>query len=162
MTDKKNITLEEGITVLNGLINDLLNARNTLLNKNKTIDDIVKILKECFTMKDYDKIFKILFKKAGNTTFYNLYLSRYFKSCHFLIEYNAKKDKIFYIGDIKSIDKTYEEYLEEVKKESQDYQASLTLKDRITLKYKSIDKLDKKSLEVLKEIINSKLRKAVL
>lgn len=159
MTDKKSLTLNESIAALNSLINDLLNARNTLLNKNKTINDIVKILKDSFTLKDYDKIFKILFKKAGNTTFYNLYLSRYFKTCHFLIEYNVKKDKIFYIGDIKSIDKTYEEYLEEVKKESQDYQASLTLKDKIILKYKSIDKLDKKSLEVLQDIIKERLHK---
>lgn len=159
MTDKKTLTLNESITALNSLINDLLNARNTLLNKNQVINDIVKILKDSFNLKDYDKIFKILFKKAGNTTFYNLYLSRYFKSCHFLIEYNVKKDKIFYIGDIKSIDKTYIEYLEEVKKESQDYQESLTLKDKITLKYKSIDKLDKKSLEVLSDIIKDKLHK---
>lgn len=161
MNDKKTLTIDEGITVLNGLINDLLNARNTILNKSKRIDDIVKVLKDCFNQKDYDKIFKILFKKAGNTTFYNLYLSRYFKYCHFLIEYNVKKDKIFYIGDIKSIDKTYEEYLNEVKKESQDYQSSLTLKDKITLKYKSIDKLDKKSLEVLSDIIKERLHKKI-
>lgn len=161
MTDKKTFKLDECITALNGLINELLNARNTLLNKNKTIDDIVTILKDCFNQKDYDKIFKILFKKAGNTTFYNLYLSRYFKSCHFLIEYNVKKDKIFYIGDIKSVDKTYEEYLEEVKKESQEYQKSLSDKERLENKYKSIDKLSKKDLEILKEIVNSKLRKAV-
>lgn len=159
MTDKKSLTLNESITALNSLINDLLNARNTLLNKSKRIDDIVKVLKASFTLKDYDKIFKILFKKAGNTTFYNLYLSRYFKSCHFLIEYNVKKDKVFYVGNINDINKTYDEYLDEVKKESQDYQASLTLKDKITLKYKSIDKLDKKSLEVLSDIIKERLHK---
>lgn len=156
---QKTLTFKESIEALTALINDLINARNTLSNKNQVIDDIVKILKASFNNKDYDKIFKILFKKAGSTSFYNLYLSRYFKACHFLIEYNVKKDKIFYIGNIQDINKTYEEYLEESKKESQEYQSSLTLKDKISLKYKSIDKLDKKSLEVLSDIIKDKLHK---
>ena len=161
MTDKNNINTKEAIAALSGIISEVLNARNTIKNKAKYIDDTVKILKDSFTNKDYDKIFKVLFTKADNTTFYNLYLSRYFKSCHFMIEYNVKKDKVFYVGDIKTIDKTYEEYLEEVKKESQEYQKSLSDKERLAMKYKSIDKLSKKDLEILKEILNSKLKKAV-
>lgn len=161
MNEKTNITTKEAITALTSIITEVLNARNTITNKAKYIDDTVKILKDSFSNKDYDKIFKVLFTKSGNTTFYNLYLSRYFKSCHFMIEYNVKKDKIFYIGDIKSIDKTYEEYLEEVKKENQDYQKSLSDNERIAMKYKSIDKLSRKDLEILKEILNSKLHKAV-
>lgn len=161
MTDKKTIKTEEAITALTSIISEVLNARNTITNKARYIDDSVKILKDSFSNKDYDKIFKVLFTKSGNTTFYNLYLSRYFKSCHFMIEYNVKKDKVFYIGNINDINKTYEEYLEEVKKESQDFQKSLSDKERLTMKYKSIDKLSKKDLEILKEIINSKLRKAV-
>ena len=161
MNEKTNITTKEAITALSGIITEVLNARNTITNKAKYINDSVKILKDSFNNKDYDKIFKVLFTKSGNTTFYNLYLSRYFKSCHFMIEYNVKKDKVFYIGDIKSVDKTYEEYLEEVKKENQDFQKSLSDKERIEMKYKSIDKLSRKDLEILKEILNSKLRKAV-
>ena len=161
MNEKNTINTKEAITALSGIITEVLNARNTITNKAKYIDDTVKILKDSFSNKDYDKIFKVLFTKSGNTTFYNLYLSRYFKSCHFMIEYNVKKDKIFYIGDIKSVDKTYEEYLEEVKQDNQDFQKSLSDKERIEMKFKSIDKLSRKDLEILKEMLNSKLRKAV-
>ena len=162
MNEKNIINTKEAITALSGIITEVLNARNTITNKAKYIDDSVKILKDSFSNKDYDKIFKVLFTKSGKTTFYNLYLSRYFKYCHFMIEYNVKKDKVFYIGNINDINKTYEEYLEEVKKENQDYQESLSDKERLEMKYKSIDKLSKKDLEILKEIINSKLKRMVV
>lgn len=159
MNEQKTLTLKESITALTALINEVLNARNTLKNISKTIDDIVSILKTAFSNKDYDKIFKILFLKSGNTSFYNLYLSRYFKENHFFIEYNTKKDKIFYYGNIEDIKESYEDFKERIKKENQEYSESLSLKEKISLKYKSIDKLDKKSLEVLSSLINEKLHK---
>ena len=160
MKDTKN-TLKESIEALTALINEVLKARNTLKSIDTFINDIVKILKAAFNSKDYEKIFKILFMKAGNTSFYALYLSRYFKDNHFLIEYNVKKDKIFYIGNIESIKETYQEYKERLKKESQEYQKSLSKKEIILSKYKSIDKLDKESLSILFEALKERIHKKV-
>lgn len=160
MKDTKD-TLKESIEALTALINEVLKARNTLKSIDTFINDIVKILKTAFNSKDYEKIFKILFMKAGNTSFYALYLSRYFKDNHFLIEYNIKKDKIFYIGNIESIKESYQEYKERLKKESQEYQKTLSKKEVILSKYKSIEKLDKEGLTILFEALKEKLHKKV-
>lgn len=158
---KKTLTIEESITALTALINEVLKARNTLKNIDSFITDIVNILKAAFNNKDYDKIFKILFIKSGNTSFYSLYLARYFKDNHFLIEYNVKKDKIFYIGNINDIKESYKEYKERVKKESQDYQKTLSKKEVILMKYRSIEKLDKEALTILFNDIKERLHKAI-
>lgn len=160
MTEKK-LTLKESLTALTALINEVLKARNTLKNIDHFINDIVDILKSAFNSKDYDKIFKILFMKSGNTSFYALYLARYFKENHFLIDYNVKKDKIFYIGNIQDIKETYTEYKERLKKESQEYKKTLSKKDIVLTKYKSIEKLDKEALTILFNDIKERLHKTI-
>jgi beta-galactosidase GanA len=139
----------------------VLKARNTLKNIDSFINDIVNILKAAFNSKDYDKIFKILFTKSGNTSFYALYLARYFKENHFLIEYNIKKDKIFYIGNINDIKESYKDFKERIKKESEEYKKTLSKKEVILMKYKSIEKLDKESLTILFNDIKERLHKTI-
>lgn len=158
---EKTLTLEESITALTALINEVLKARNTLKNIDNFINDIVNILKAAFNSKDYDKIFKVLFMKSGSTSFYALYLARYFKENHFLIEYNIKKDKIFYIGNINNIKESYKDYKERVKKESQEYKKTLSKEEVILMKYKSIERLDKESLTILFNDIKERLHKAL-
>ena len=155
------MTTKENEKALTALVNEVLNAKNTLKTVENTITDIVNILKEGITGKDWTTLVKVLFTKTGNTTFYSLYMNSYLKDNGVFFEYNVKKDKLFYFGNIKEIKQTYQEWKEEKRKERLKEKESLSKKERVLKDFSKVEKLDKESLKILSEYITGKLHKTL-
>ena len=161
MKGKNIMTTKENEKALTALVNEVLNAKNTLKTVENTITDIVNILKEGITGKDWTTLVKVLFTKTGNTTFYSLYMNSYLKDNGVFFEYNVKKDKLFYFGNIKEIKQTYQEWKEEKRKERLKEKESLSKKERVLKDFSKVEKLDKESLKILSEYITGKLHKTL-
>lgn len=153
---------QNNLVALKAIIDSLANAKNTLANARKSVAEILPLIIESLKGKDFEKAGKLLFTKIGGSNFYNLFLRDFFKSCHFILEYNIKKDKIEWYGSFESIKpEKYLDYFESLKDERAKEKASLSMEKKIEKDFAKIDKLSKKELEYLQKLITSKLHKKI-
>lgn len=110
-------TTAEYEKALQALVSQIITAKTTLKTISKTIDDITSLFKEGLRKGgNWKALAKILLVKVDNTTFYQKYLKAYYEDNGVCFQYNVKKDRLYYFGDILSITQTFEEWKEENKK----------------------------------------------
>jgi len=154
--------LNENLQAIQALVQKIADAKITISTARKTVAEVLPIILQALRGKDFEKAGKILFQKIGGSNFYNLFLRDFFKSQHFILEYNVKKDCLVWYGSFDDIqaDK-YLDYFEELKKEREKEKAALSTEKKIEKAFSKIDKLSRKELEILSKLVNSKLHKKV-
>lgn len=157
---EKALTEKEILTSIQSVVSEIVNAKNTLKSKAKMIGEIMPQIISGLRGKSFEKVAEILFQKqAGKMSFYAENLKAFFEAHNFALFYNTRKKIFYWIGDFSKLENaSYLDFLEDEKESKRKDRESLPQKEKILLKYKSIEKLSKKDLEILLESIKSLLK----
>jgi len=160
---EKALTEKEILTAIQAVVSEIANAKNTLKNKAKMISEIMPEIIAGLRGKSFEKVANILFQKqAGKMSFYAENLKDFFEANNFALFYNTRKKIFYWIGDFSKLEKaSYLDFLEDERESKRKDRESLPQKEKILLKYKSIEKLKKAELEILLESIKSLLKNKI-
>ena len=156
-------TQQNNLTAIGSIITAIANAKITLKTARQSVADILPAIVQALQSKDFEKAGKMLFQKVGGTTFYNLYLRDFFKSQHFMLEYDVKKDTLIWLGSFKELKvDNYLDFFEAEKEARQKAKAAMSKADKVRQDFESrISKLDKTSLEALAKLVNDYRHKTI-
>lgn len=159
-TKQKTSDVEQIKKALLAIIQNIVDARQTIKNVDKAVDDITTLLKNKMTSQNWKDLSDILFYPVDKTTFYNKYLKDYFLDYGVLFTYNEKKDKVFYAGKVSDITDSFSEWKEQQRKNRQAKYEKMSDDDKVKTKYqKGIDRLSKNQLTILYKLVKTTMDK---
>ena len=159
----KTNTQKENLLAIESIVKAIANSKNTLQTARQNVQDVLPLIVEGLRGKDFEKVARILFEHIGKTTFYALYLRDFFKSQHFILDFDRKKDVFTWFGDFSTIKpEKYLDYFEAQKEERKKEFESMSKEKRIEKTFSTrLEKLKKDELEYLAKLINTKLHKTI-
>lgn len=160
---EKTLTEKEILTSIQAVVSEIANAKNTLKNKAKMISEIMPEIIAGLRGKTFEKVSSILFQKqAGGASFYAQNLKAFFEENNFFLGYKATKKVFYWIGDFSKLEKaSYLDFLESQKESRKKEIEKLSQKEKLAQKYKSLEKLSKKDLEIVLENLKSLLKNKI-
>lgn len=141
---------------LKELQKDLLKGLEFNRLKSEKISDFLKIAMGYFVKyKDKNFLKNLFFLKVGNTTLFNkLGLRQYYLEQEVVIEYNAKKEKLWIAGNFEEIKESFLEYKERMRQEQKEQNERLTKKEKLEKTYRGrFSVLDKESKKILMDLL---------
>lgn len=159
MTEKEIKNTAEKLKVIQAVITEIANAKNTLATGKTMVAEIMPEIIGGLLSKDFEKVATMLFQKVGKISFYQAYLRAFFEYNHVLLKYDVNRKTFVWYGDFANLKKlSYADFLEKEKAEREKAKAEMSTAEKLDRRFSSLEKLDKESLNYLADKIRKLLK----